>query len=433
MAIAGNSVSTNLTSGTVQQLFKKAETGLLTALQAESPEFGWYRKMKMTPGLFPSALEMRVILNVMFSKTGAMINEGGYEATTDVPTVQNGTQSLVQFNGRFALSGLGRLYDRFASNSTVSKLNLYAAAKVLEGMGRKYAYQYYGYSTGTVAVVDTTVAVTTTDVLLKQAFGSSLIGNTNATATASQLKYMAQLFRGLDVVAPIHAGGVVANGQGVVNSVNNAAGSINITTPGSATFTAGDPLVFFNTVTDTTVAGTELNLWTAGLLGMSQPASYMGLSSSTAPNWSSYTDSSGGRFGPTKYWDGQQYLQNYAGTQGDILHISNGVMNDARAAERASKVYMNTNAFDLDGNLSAKGVEVRTSLLTPPGMAFLYDSDIITKVELGDLPSEKGSPDLFEVDKLPNQNIYASSLTHARCVINTNRAGLYVYSGLNEQ
>lgn len=434
MAIAGNTVAVNTTAVTMAQLFKKAETGMMDALQDQTPELAWYRKMKVTPGLFPSALEMRVILNVLFSKTGAMINEGGYESTTDVPTVQYGTQSLVQFNGRFALSGLGRLYDRFAKNSTVYRMNLYAAKKVLEGMGRKYGMQFYGYSTGTVAVVDTTATVTTTDVKLKQAYGSSLIGNTNATATTNQLKYLAQLFRGLDVVAPIHSGDVVTNGQGVVNSVSNSAGTINVTTAGgSSTWTAGDPIVFFNTVTDTTKAGTELNLWTGGLLDQSQSSSYLGLASSGAPNWASYTDSSGGRFGPVKYWNGQQYINDYAGTQADTLILSRGVLNDARAAERSAKVYMNTDAFDLDGNLEAKGLDIRSSLLAPPGMAFLYDSEVVTKVDLNDLPSANGSADLFEVDKLPNQDRYASAINHARCIINTNRAGLVVYSGLNEQ
>jgi hypothetical protein len=87
------------------------------------------------------------------------------------------------------------MYDRFAKQGEVMALNYYAAKKVLEAMGRKIGYQTYGFSTGSVALVDTTVAVTTTDVLLKAAFGSTLIGSTNALATANQKTYLAQLFR----------------------------------------------------------------------------------------------------------------------------------------------------------------------------------------------------------------------------------------------
>jgi hypothetical protein len=203
MAIAGNAVTANTVSA-LQQLFKKTQTGMLTALQDQTPELKWLRKTPMA-SLIPSGLEMRLILNVLFQGGGQMIPDGGYESTTTVQAPQSGTVTFVQYNNRFALTGLGRMYDKYAKSGEVMALNFYAAKKVLEAMGRKMGYQTYGYSTGTTAVVDTTATVTTnTNVLLKQAFGSSLIGNTNATATANQLTYLAQLFRAVgEVYAPI--------------------------------------------------------------------------------------------------------------------------------------------------------------------------------------------------------------------------------------
>jgi hypothetical protein len=433
MAIAGNAVTMN-TVAALSQLFKKEQTGMLTALQDQTPELKWFRKMKLTPGLIPSGLEMRLILNVLFSGTGQMIPDGGYEATTTVAAPQSGTTTFVQFNDRFGLTGLGRMYDRYAKAGEVLALNFYAAKKVLEGMGRKYGMQTYGFTTGTVALVDTTATVTTnTNVLLKSAYGTSLTGSSNATMTTNQLTYVAQLFRGLDVIAPIHSSDVVTNGQGTVVSVTNSTGSINVTTPGSATFTAGDPLVFFNSVIDTTKAGTELNLWPNGLYDITQSASLHGLATSTAPNWASYTDSSGGRFGFIKLRKGQQYINNYGGTEPDTLILSNGVLNDATDAERAAKIYTGTSMFDMDGNLEAEGIEIKTSLLAPPATAFLYDSEAVTKLELGDLPSDNGGPDLFQVDKLPNQDQYAASINHARLHACTNRAAVACFTGLAEQ
>jgi hypothetical protein len=433
MAINGNSVTANTVSA-LSQLFRKTQTGMLTALQDQTPELKWLRK---TPAaaLIPSGLEMRLILNVLFQGGGQMIPDGGYEATTTVQAPQSGTVTFVQYNDRFALTGLGRMYDKSAKQGEVMALNYYAAKKVLEAMGRKMGYQTYGYSTGTVAVVDTTATVTTnTNVLLKQAFGSSLIGNTNATATANQKTYLAQLFRAVgDVIAPIHTNDVVTNGQATVVSSTNSTGSVNLTTPGSATFTAGDPLVFFNSVIDTTKAGTELNLWPSGLLDATQSSSLHGLATTTAPNWASYTDTSGGRFGFIKLRQGQQYINNYGGTEPDTLILSNGVLNDATAAERAARIYPGVSMFDLDGNLKAKGIDIRTSLLAPPALAFLYDSDVFTKLELGDLPGENGGPDMFEIDKLPNQNIWASSLNYAYLRATTNRAAIACFSGLTEQ
>ncbi len=433
MAIAGNSATVN-TVAALQQLFKKTQTGMLTALQDQTPELKWFRKMKMTPGLIPSGLEMRLILNVLFSNTGQMIPDGGYESTMTVPAPQDGTVSFVQFNSRFGLTGLGRMYDRFAKPGEVLAMNWYAAKKVLEGMGRKYGMQTYGYTTGTVALVDATTTVTTTDVPLRAPYGSTLLGATNATMTPNQLTYAAQLFRGLDVVGPIHSNDVVTNGQGTVNSVSNSAGTINVTTAGgSSTWTQNDPIVFFNSVIDTTKAGTELNLWPNGLLDITQSSSLHGLATSAAPNWASYTDTSGGRFGFVKLRKMQQYINNYGGTEPDTLILSNGVLNDATDAERAARIYTNTSMFDLDGNLKAQGIEVKTSLLAPPALAFCYDSEVVTKLELGDLPSEDGGPDLFEVDKLPNQDRYAAALNHARLHACTNRAAVAACTALTEQ
>lgn len=434
MAITGGTVTANTVSA-LGQLFKKTQTKLLSALQDQTPELKWLRKTPMA-NLIPSGLEMRLILNVLFQGGGQMIPDGGYESTTGVQPPKYGTVTFVQYNNRFALTGLGRMFDRYGASGEVMKLNYYAAKKVLEAMGRKMGYQTYGYSTGTVAVVDTTATVSTnTNVLLKQAFGSSLIGNTNATATTNQLTYIAQLFRAVgELIGPIHSGDVVTNGQGSVVSCTNSTGSVNVTTAGgSSTWTAGDPIVFFNSVIDTTKAGTELNLWPSGLLDATQSASLEGLATSDAPNWASYTDTSGGRFGFIKLRKGQQYINNYGGTEPDTLILSNGVLNDATAAERAARIYPGVSMFDLDGNLKAKGIDIRTSLLAPPALAFLYDSEVFTKLELGDLPSEDGGPDLFEIDKLPNQSVWVASLNYAYLRATTNRAAIACYSGLTEQ
>lgn len=433
MAIAGNTATVN-TVANLQQAFKKTQTGMLTALQQQTPELGWLRKTPMAK-LIPSGLEMRLILDVLFQQGGAMIPDGGYESTMTVAAPQYGTVTFVQYNGRFGLTGLGRMYDRYANAGEVIKLNMYAARKVLEGMGRKIGMQTYGYSTGTVAVVDTTATINTTgDVTLKQAFGSSLIGNSNATASTNQKAYLAQLFRGSgNVIAPLNSGALRTNGQATVNSVNSANGTINVTTPGSCTFTAGDPIVFFNAVTDTTIAGTEYNLWANGLLDATQSTSLHGLATSTAPNWAAYNDTSGGRFGFVKLRKGQQYAMNYGGMDPDTLIVSNGVQNDMTAGERAARIYSGTSAFDLDGNISAKGIEIKTSLLAPPALAFHLNTEAYTKLELGDLPSDNGSPDLFVPDKLPNQDQWAFALNYAYCRPTLNRAALGCYSGLSEQ
>lgn len=428
------------TVANLSQLFKKTQWGMLTALQDQTPELRWLRKTPMA-SLIPSGLEMRLILNVLFQGGGAMIPDGGDEATTGIAPAQYGVVTFVQYNDRFLLTGLGRMFDRYAKSGEVMALNFYAAKKVMEAMGRKIGFQTYGFSTGTVCLVDGVVTGTTVDLALKQPYGTSLIASTNAGATANQKTYMAQLFRGKtsaagagESITLIRAGVVVTNSfGGTVNSVNNANGTINVTFTGSVTTVDGDAIVFSNTVTGATIDNTEYNLWPTGFFDVTQSASLYTLSTTTAPNWASYTDTSGGRYGFIKQRKGEQYINNYGGTKPDTLIVSNGVQNDATAAERSAMIYQNTSTFDLDGNLTKKGVEINTSLLAPPSTAFLYDSDVYTKLELGDLPSENGGPDLFEIDKIPNKNQWASSLNYAYLRACTNRAAVVAYTGLTEQ
>lgn len=437
MAITGNSNTVN-TVAALEQLFKKTQTGMLTALQDQTPELKWLRRTPMA-NLIPSGLEMRLILNVLFQGGGQMIPDGGNEATTGVAPAQYGIVTFLQYNDRFVLTGLGRMFDRYASQGEVMKLNYYSAKKIMEAMGRKIGFQTYGFSTGTVALCDGSTSGTTVDIPLRSVYGTTLMGATNATMTSRQKTYAAQMFRGQtsgstgESIGIIHSGALITNGQGNVNSVNNTNGTINVTFPGSVSISDGDQIVFFNSVNATTLAGTEQNLWPTGLFDVTQSTSLYGLSTTTAPNWSSYTDSSGGRFGFIKYRVGEQYINNYGGTEPDTLILSNGVLNDATAAERAAMIYQNTSMFDLDGNLTKKGAEIKTSLLAPTATAFQYDSAVYTKLELGDLPSENGGPDLFYADKLPNVDQWAMALNYAYLRACTNRAAVACFTGLQEQ
>lgn len=431
MAIAGNSVVPN-TVAALNQAFKKTQSGMLTALQAVTPELKMLRKTPLSQ-IIPSGLEMRLILNVLWSKTGAKITDGGYENTTDVPAPQFGTVAFTTFNSRFVLTGLGRLFDRFGKAGEVIQLNMYSARKCLEGMGRKIGMETYGFSTGTVALCDGGASGTTNVVItLKCGFGSTLVGATNATSTSRQKKYLAQLFRGMDSIAVFSSGSLITNGQGAITATSDTNGTITATFPGAVTISDGDAIVFFNTVIGTTAASTEQNLWVNGLLDVTQSTSLHGLATSTAPNWASYTDSSGGYYSFLKHRNGEQYINNYGGTTPDRLLIANGALNAATAAERASRIYPGTSMFDLDGNLEKKGVDIETTVLVPPAIAFLYDSEVYTRGELGDLPSDEGSPDLFEFDKLPNQSQWAASLLYAYYRACTNRAGVSAFTGLTE-
>lgn len=431
MSIAGN-VNVPATVAVLNQAFKKTQTGMMTALQTVTPELKMLRKTPLSQ-IIPSGLEMRLILNVLWQDTGAKIPDGGDEATTNVQAPQFGTVAFTTYNSRFILTGLGRLFDKYGKAGEVIQLNMYSARKKIEGMGRKVGMETYGFSTGAVALVDGINTGTAGVVIpLKGGFGSSLIATTNAAATTKQKKYLAQLFRGFDSIGILRAGSLITNGQGAITATSDTNGSVTATFPGAITTADGDTIVFFNTVTATTEVGTEQNLWVNGLLDVTQSASLHGLATSAAPNWASYTDSSGGYYSFLKHRAAEQYINNFGGTEPDTLLISNGALNAATQAERASRIYPGTSNFDLEGNLSKKGVTINTTVLVPPGCAFLYDSEVYTRGELGDLPGDEGSPDLFEFDKIPNKSQWAASLLYAYYRACTNRAGVAALTGLTE-
>jgi hypothetical protein len=369
MAITGNHHGEHRSA--LGQLFKKTQTGMLTALQDQTPELKWLRKTPMA-SLIPSGLEMRLILNVMFQGGGQMIPDGGYESTTTVQPPQSGTVSLRPVQQPLRADRLG------------------PDVRQVREVGRSHGAQLLRRQegAGSDGPEDGLPDLRLFDRHRRRRRYDRDRHDEHQRAAQAGVRLLADRQHQRDGDRePAHVSGAAVprdghdgrhhrpdrvqrrghERSGSIVSCTNSTGSINVTTPGgSSTWTAGNPIVFFNSVIDTTKAGTELNLWPNGLLDATQSTSLHGLATSTAPNWASYTDTSGGRFGFIKLRKGQQYINNYGGTEPDTLILSNGVLNDATAAERAARIYPGVSMFDLDGNLKAKNTDIRTSLLAPP-------------------------------------------------------------------
>jgi len=426
----GNTPAYTLSSAQTA-IYKKTNTDVMEAIKAFTEEYAWADD---TPDerIIPSANEMRLVVDVNYETGVASIPEGGYEAEATSVAAQVGTFSPVQLNARYSFSLLyqdGWNKGQGKAGQIESQVR-FQALKKMQAVQERFGQQFYGFSTGTLAIVKTTqgASATQTDLPLKDAFGTTLVGSTSA----NQLAYLSGLFRPGEGVALVRSGSIVEFGT-VIGAGTSGNGFINVTFNASCTPTAGDLIVIANAVTDATLAGTDYNKWCVGLFDATTSASVHGLATSTAANWASYQDSTGGRWSFAKQQKMINQLMNNGGVTMDRMVMSQGVWRDVVAGEGTALRYGNGDTFDYDWSFRAKGTKIMSSRLSPPGTIFGWNKKVFTKKMLSDKPPAEGGPDIFSVDKVQDRSLVQASLNFIYFRACTNRAGMGVATGLTEQ
>ena len=426
----GNSVSYGLSSAQTE-LYKKTNTDVMTAFKDFTEEYGWADD---TPDIriTASANEMRLVIDVNKEVGVANIAEGGYEAIASSVSAENGTLSPIQMNARFSFSTLYKKgWDGSgAKGGQIENEVRFKALKKTQALARVFGQQFYGYSTGYLAVVKTTqgASATQTDLPLKDPFNDTDIDDTSANGLA----YLSLLFPAGERVALVRSAAIIE--IGVVNGAGSSGdGFIDVTFNASCTPTAGDQLVLANAVTDATLAGTSYNKAPVGFLDATKSASVHGIATSSVPGWASYQDTTGGRWSVAKQKKMAQKIMNLGGVKADRMIISQGVERDILAGESAARRYAPSDAYDLDGTFKAKGVKIMSSELVPPGLVGMWNNKAFTKKFFNDLPPEQGGPDLFDTDKVQDRGLVQASLDFIMLRAVTNRGGMAVATGLTEQ
>ena len=416
-------------SSSLSDLYKKTNTEVMTAIKLDTEEYDW---MDDTPeeAITPSANEMRLVLDVNYETGVAMIPEGGYEAVLSSQPPEHGTFTPVQANMRFSFSTLYEYgWNKAGKAGQIMNQLKFEAMKKTSALGETIGLQTYGFSTGTIAVVETTggASATQTDIAVKDAFGTSLVAGSDTNGAA----YLNGLLRAGEGVAIIRSGSLVEFGtfNGTGTSGN---GYYDITFTSSITPTAGDLIVKANAVTDATITATDRNRWPIGLFDATTSASVHGLATSSAPNWASYQDTTGGRWSYAKQEKAINQVSNNGGVKANRIIWSQGVRRDVIAGERAALRY-ESSSFDFDGKFGTQGIQYRTSRLAPTGTVFGYNNQVYTKRVLSEKPPMEGGPGLFSFDKVQDRGSQAASLNfiYWRCV--NNRAGMFVATSLTEQ
>lgn len=407
--------------------YKRSSTKLYRQYTRRVAEYGW---MDETPDeeIVPSGRENLVPVDLTRGFGAAMIEDGGYEALTASTSIDEGAFVFNHINARFAISLRAQAFDRAAKGNQVIRQIKLQSLKCVEAVMRKFAYMFYGFSTGVLAKCsgDPGAGATSHTITLKDAFGVAGAGNA---------AYLAGMFTVGEGVALIRTGALVTNAIGLVTAVSKSAGTITVTWGGSVDPAADDSIVYANTVTDATITATDYNKWNVGLLDVLTSTSLLGLAGTTTnPTWNpALYDTNGGSFGFVKVKKLRQALENEGDTTLRRLILANGVENDMQARERGALLWSDSGSMNLDANVRAKGVRFDTSRFTPPGFAFALGADAMGKKVLTERPDEEELIDFGKLFKAEDRSALKGGVDMICANIPRARSRFAGYSGLNEQ
>lgn len=417
--MAAHSVS----QSTLSNAFRKTSTKLYRAYTRKVAE---YRKMEDIPDeeIVPSGRENLIPLDVNIGYGAAQITDGGYEGRTDGPDLAEGSFVFNHTNARFGISIRASAFDKAARTGHVIQQLKLKSMKCIESVMRKFAYMTYGFSTGVVALVDGDPASSATPTLnLRDAFGLSFLDNA---------AYLAAMFPEGEGVALIRAGALVGIGQ--VTAVDASTPSITVDFGAAVDAADGDSIVFANAVTGNTIDETDYNKWHVGILDILSSASVHGLATADAPAWAAAEyDVNGGSFGFLKKQQMVQALENKGDTTMKRLIVSNGVLNDTIAKERAALQWGSAGEMNLDGNVTASGVRPETTRFVPPTFAIAIGADAWGKKMLTDKPDENDTIDVGKLHKSEDRSVLKGGVDVIGAVVCRSRSRFAAFGNLNEQ
>ena len=418
MATATYAVTTS--GGDLADLWRKVQAGVVVASQFGVEEWNALMKTKRFTVDW-SAREITVELDINDDYGTAMIPEGGKEARPSTPTVVQATLTWVLANKRFTISKTAQYIAQRTPKAQLEDQLKYQSRKALQGIRRKFGDMFYGFSTGTVAVLSGSSAGGCS---IKNLYGVTNLGSAAGTLRA------ADIFRAGDYIAALNPTGPALRAIAVVSSVDRSANLLS--TGANISGSAADLVTFANNLENTTLAGgTERNQHFVGMLDGITSTSVHGVSQTTYSGWqAAINDSTGGRFTGIKLRKMKQAIMNKGGGELDTIWWSNGVENDVVAQLQAGLRFDDAFKLEMDGRPTSKGVTFHTSRRVPDGYVFGYDSK--NSVQRMSLLPEPGSQAFDDGDKLQDDSGLVFSLDFPAAMVWVNRQNAGLYSGLSE-
>lgn len=402
MATGFTSSATTVT--TLNDLSKKTNTNVKTAIKLRTEEAEWFRDFPKD-AIVVSANENRIPVILAPVLPVAAIPDGGNERIMHTPAPTHGSFLPVQYNVRHGFTGLAQAYDNRARAGMIENQLDYQANMSGYSIGFSVGLSTYGTSVGTIAQVKTTGSSNATQVVpLKNAFGTSTFvpgGDAGVQDT-----YLCTIVVVGAKVALIRAGAIVEFGTVTASpSASSGVGFVDVTFNSAITPTANDLLVYAMADGDSTITGTDYNNQAGGFTDFLTGASPMGISRTTFPKWgvpSAQTTTQ--RFTYATKARMKQEVWNATGQKLDRYIIGQGVIRDTVSGELGARRY-DSSDVDLEGDLKpGTGEKYLSSQLAFPQTVIGWNRNAITKIELSDQPSDEASRSIFRLDKVQGKS-----------------------------
>lgn len=409
----------------LQKGYKRSTTKMYRTYTKRVPEYSWADDYP-DEDIVPSGRNNLVPLDTRRGYGAHQMDDAGYESRTETPALTEGEFVFNHTNARFSISLRAQAFDKAARGNYIIRQIKYQSLKCIEAVMRKYAYMYYGFSTGVLCQCNGTQGgATSHTITLKNGLGLSQINNA---------AWLANIFTAGEGVALIRSAALVANAIGQVTAVSLTAGTITVTWGGSVSITDGDQIVFANGVTGGTISETDYNKWNVGMLDSLITDSVQGLATSAEPTWASpLYDVNGGSLGFVKIKKMKQALENNGETTLRRIVYSNGVENDFQARERGAVIWGDSGRMNVDANVTAKGVDFVTSRFTPPTFAFGQGADWMGKKIVTEKPDENETIEFGSLYKAEDRSALKGGVDMISANIIHSRARAVAYGNLNEQ
>lgn len=395
------------------KVYKKVQTKLFTGFRFKCPEYADQDMGKFEVDW--SAREILFPLDLNEGGNVASIPEGGWEAFPSSPSLEEGTATWIQFNKRFTLTKIAQYIDEQQGvRPMVKRQFALQGTKAIDAIGWQYGLYWYGFSTGVIAKVS---SLSTNTITLKDAYGSTGLAS---SGSAYDKAYLARMWKKNERIAVLNPSGPALRGIATINADPDVAnGAITVdTAPGGTT--AGDLLVYANSIENTTLAGgTDYNGGVPGLLDVLTSSA---LHSLTHGNHSAaYSDTTAGRFNGSKLQKGKDELSNWApdGAAMDRLVMDQAVYRDTVAQYMAAVRFDDPHALEIEGDFKSKRLNIVKTRRVPPGLVAGYWSGAYKRMTLWDKAEDPSS--FADGDKQQDRNAMSFMIDYPWYLICTAR------------
>jgi hypothetical protein len=350
----------------------------------------------------------------------ASIDEGAYEAVASSPNAEEISVAPIFLNKRFECSRFQMYIDEHGGDTQIRKVLKHNSLHAVRAIARQKSDYFWGSSTAILALTDTDISTSTTQVLT--------IGNGYGRSDITNKAFIVDKFRVGERIAVLNAGTLVPGAVGKITAISAVTPSLSVTfdVAPTADTTNGLQIVKANSLDN---AKSDYNRGLVGMIDGMFTASVHGL------NHASYlpakTDTTGGRFSGVRLHAGSDEVNNLGGGKINKIFMAQGVYRDQLSLYQAAVRYDDPFAMEMDGDVKSKGRKFFKSRRVPPGYTIAGDMSGLNRWQL--LPNNEGTMRWGDGKEREDRSAIVFRIDVPLQLIWKNRRKFAVWTGLTEQ